>query len=362
MNQTKTGGVWGILKKLLAAAAFIAVVVVLMLYLAGAFHDKVAAGAAELPGRAVGNDVHLAPAVVITRPAVEEAVGTIRPVYQSTVSAKIMEKVIEINVIAGQKVQKGQVLVRLDDRTLKNNVQQAQSAMDSAQARRDQAKTRYEDIKAAFDKKVATHTELSDAENAYKGAEAELAHALDTVASAKINLTYATIESPMNGTIIDKKVDVGDTVSPGQTLLVLFDPGRMQLIASVRESLALGLKIGQPIGVRIEAIGQSCTGTVSEIVPEASSVSRTFSVKVTGPCKPGVYAGMFGRLQVPLDQERLLVIPAAAVQTVGQLTMVEVAKDNRLLRRAVQLGQKVGDDQVQVLSGLSEGESLALPK
>lgn len=362
MNQTKTGKWRGILTKLLAAAILVAMVVVLMLYLTGAFHPKVAAAAAEPPGRAIANDVRLTPATILTRPAIEQAVGTIRPVYQSTVSAKIMEKVTEISVIAGQKVQKGQVLVRLDDRNLKNNVQQAQSAMNSTQAKRDEAKSRYNDIKGAFDKKVATHTELSEAENAYKSAEAELTRAADAVASAKINLTYATIESPMTGTVIDKKVDVGDTVSPGQTLLVLFDPGRMQLVASVRESLALGLKVGQPIGVRIEAIGQTCTGTVSEIVPEASSASRTFSVKVTGPCKPGVYAGMFGRLQIPLDQERLLVIPVSAVQTVGQLTMVEVAKDNRLLRRAVQLGQKVGENQVQVLSGLSEGELVAVPK
>ena len=362
MNQTKTGKLRSILTKLLATAFLAVVVVVLMLYLTGAFHHKVSAAAVELPGRVIGNDVRLAPATILTRPAIEQAVGTIRPVYQSTVAAKIMEKVMEINVIAGQKVQKGQALVRLDDRTLKNNVQQAQSMMDSAQAKRNQAKSRYDDIKAAFNKKVATHTELSDAENAYKSAEAELAHAADAVASAKINLTYATIESPMTGTVIDKKVDVGDTVSPGQTLLVLFDPGRMQLVASVRESLAMGLKVGQPIGVRIETLDQTCTGTVSEIVPEASSASRTFSVKVTGPCKPGVYAGMFGRLQIPMGEERLLVIPAAAVQTVGQLTMVEVAKDNRLLRRAVQLGQKVGEDQVQVLSGLSEGELVAVPK
>lgn len=358
----RTRNLRGILTKALSAVALAAVVILLMLYLTGAFHEKVAVAAVEQPGRPIGDDVRLVEASVLTRPAIEQAVGTIRPVYQSTVAAKIMEKITEINVTAGQSVQKDQVLVLLDDRTLKNNVQQAQSSMNSAQARRDQARMRYQEIKSAFEKKVATSTELSEADNAYKSAEAELAFAADAVASAQINLTHTVIKSPMTGTVIDKKVEVGDTVSPGQSLLVLFDPGRMQMVASVRESLALSLKVGQPIVVRIDAIGESCTGTVSEIVPEASAASRTFSVKVTGPCKPGIYAGMFARLQIPLAQERLMVIPSAAVTTVGQLTMVQVAKDGRLLRRALQLGQKVDQDHVQVLSGLSEGEMVAVPK
>jgi hypothetical protein len=94
MNQTKTGKLRSILTKLLAAVVLAAVVVVLMLYLTGAFHPKVAAASAELPGRAIGNDVRLVPATILTRPAIEQAVGTIRPVYQSTVAAKIMEKIM----------------------------------------------------------------------------------------------------------------------------------------------------------------------------------------------------------------------------------------------------------------------------
>ena len=64
-------------------------------------------------------------------------------------------------------------------------------------------------------------------------------------------------------------------------------------------------------------------------MPEAQSDSRTFQVKVTGPCPPGIYSGMFGRFLIPLDDEEVLVIPGQAVRHVGQLDMVDVVEDGR---------------------------------
>ncbi len=145
----------------------------------------------------------------------------------------------------------------------------------------------------------------------------------------------------------------------------------MQLVASVRESLTHDLRIGQQIGVCVEGLHRQCSGTVSEIVPEAQSASRTFQVKVTGPCPTGVYSGMFGRILIPLGEESVLAIPAKAVQDVGQLTLVEVLENGRPSRRAVRVGRIWGSGPdvpaelrgcVEVLSGLSEGEQVLLPR
>src|SRR6188474_2666964 len=149
-------------------------------------------------------------------------------------------------------------------------------------------------------------------------------------------------------------------VAPGQMLATLFDPKRMQLVASVRESLAHRLKVGQPIEVQIENFTKQCMGTISEIVPEAESSSRAFQIKVTGPCPEGVYSGMFGRILIPLDEEQILVIPRRAVQSVGQLDLVHVSTHGAISRRAVRLGRTIGEA-VEVLSGLREGEYIQLP-
>lgn len=148
-------------------------------------------------------------------------------------------------------------------------------------------------------------------------------------------------------------------VTPGKVLLTLYDPTRMQLVASVRESLTRRIAVGQSIYVQVDALNKQCKGLVSEIVPEAESASRTFSVKVTGPCPPGIYTGMFGRLLIPLDDEEVIVVPRSVVRRIGQLTIVDVADGEVLRRRAVQLGRTF-EEKVEVLSGLRVGERVAI--
>ncbi|MCS7270768.1 MAG: hypothetical protein NZ703_06760, partial [Gemmataceae bacterium] len=103
-----------------------------------------------------------------------------------------------------------------------------------------------------------------------------------------------------------------------------------------------------------------CEATISEIVPEAQAASRSFTVKVTGPCPPGVYSGMFGRIFIPLEDEELVVVPASAVFKVGQLDMVDVVTPQGIQRRSVQLGRKVDSDYYEVLAGLVPGEKVVL--
>jgi RND family efflux transporter MFP subunit len=174
-------------------------------------------------------------------------------------------------------------------------------------------------------------------------------------------LDYATIRAPITAVVIDKRVEAGDTVGPGQVLLTLYDPTRMQMVVTVRESLAQRLTVGQKIPGRLEALKHDCEATISEIVPEAQTASRSFTVKVTGPCPPGVYSGMFGRIFIPLEDEGVVVVPAAAVFKVGQLDMVDVAVDGTVRRRSVQLGRLLNQD-YEVLAGLTAGEKIVVPK
>ena len=138
-------------------------------------------------------------------------------------------------------------------------------------------------------------------------------------------------------------------------LLTLFDPSHMQMVASVRESLAMHLKPGQMLPTRLDSLDLDCEATISELVPEADVASRSFTVKVTGPCPPGAYSGMFGRLKLPLADEEVLVAPESAIRRVGQLTMVDVVHENIVHRRNVRIGRTLGTD-VEILSGLSDGE------
>ena len=342
------------LMKWLLAIVMTGVVTVLLLFLAGVFHSKVPSEVgATTPRSAEG--LKSGAARLLKRPRYETATGTVKPVHESAVAAKLLAKVLEINAIAGQVVQKDQVLVKLDDADLQARLKQAEAGLTSAQVRSEQTKTEFGRAEQLKAKKAISQADFDTAQAAMKSAAAELERATQAVMESQVMLEYATIRSPMSGTIIDKRVEVGDTVSPGQILLTLFDPTHMQMVASVRESLAMKLKPGQLLPTRLDALDFDCEATISEVVPESDVASRSFTVKVTGPCPPGVYSGMFGRLMVPLDDEEVLVIPVAAVRKVGQLTMVDVVSDNSVSRRNVRLGRTLELD-VEVLAGLVEGD------
>lgn len=340
--------------------AFAAVVVVLMLYLAGKFSPKVptVTAADELTSRQI--EGRLATARVIRLPLSESAVGTIRAVHETSIGSKLMARVVEANIKAGQPVKKGEVLIRLDETDLQARLQQAKAALASTEAARSQAASDEKRYGTLVTSGAVPRQQHEEAVTALRTAEANLSRAQETINEVQATLDWATIRSPIDGMIVDKRVDVGDMVTPGQMLVTLFDPTRMQLVASVRESLTRRLQVGNDVMVQVEGLDKECSGTVSEIVPEAQSASRTFQVKVTGPCPPGIYSGMFGRILIPLDEEQILVIPRQAVRAIGQLELVEIAADGKPMVRAIRTGRVLGDD-IEVLSGLREGEQVVLP-
>ena len=339
---------------------FAAGVVVLMLWLAGKFAPKVP----ELPAldhaQATVTRGQVVPVRVVQLDRSESAVGTIRAVHETSIGSRLLSRVVEVDLKAGQQVQAGDVLIRLDDTDLRARLQQAKAGVASAEALQTQLiadEKRYAEL---LKTSAISRQQYEKAAAALQTAQADLNRAQEAVKETQAMLDWATIRSPMDGTVIDKKVDVGDMVTPGQMLVTLLDPKRMQLVASVRESLTRQLKVGQPIGVQVEGLQKQCTGTVSEIVPEAQSASRSFQVKVTGPCPPGMYSGMFGRILVPLGEESILVIPRQAVQQVGQLELVTVDDHGQTHQRAIRTGRTLEAD-VEVLSGLREGEQVVVP-
>jgi len=347
--------------------------IMLVLLLAGFFQAKVPSEKSPPPsfpssgsGTRSGLGDHLQVAVVrlVRRPVFETAVGTVRAVHEASVASKLLARVVEVRVKAGQAVSRDEVLVRLDDADLQARAKQAEAAASAAKAARDIAESDYNRRQKLVASRAVSEEEFDRAAANLKTATAELERAQQSVREAKVLLDFATIRAPLTGIVIDKRVEVGDTVSPGMVLVSLYNPSRMQMVATVRESLASRLHVGQKLRGRLESLDQECEATVSEIVPEAQAASRSFQVKVTGPCPPGVYSGMFGRIFIPLGEEGVVSVPAVAVIHVGQLDMVEILDTGTngaspSHRRAVQLGRKFDAD-YEVLAGLRPGEQVIL--
>jgi hypothetical protein len=164
--------------------------------------------------------------------------------------------------------------------------------------------------------------------------------------------------------VADRFADPGDLAVPGKPLLAVQDTREWELHACVPESQVLSLTVGRKLQLRIDAADFTGVGTVREVVPLAQQASRSVLAKVSLPAdlSAPVYAGMFGRVILPIGKSSGLLIPQAALKQVGQLELVEVAgPDGTLQRRFVRTGRTFNGD-VEVLSGLNEGESVALQR
>jgi RND family efflux transporter MFP subunit len=360
MSGSQVRRLVGVFGSILLAVCFAGGLIVLLFALAGVFTPKVRPHHPALGGAATP-DLPLTEVRSIRRSRSETAVGTVRAVHEAAVASKLLARVTEVHVKAGQPVLVGDLLVRLDDSDLLARLKQAEAAVVAARVEKEKADRDYERGRELLPSGGISREDFDHREAARRTTAAALERAEHLVAEAKVIFEYAAVRSPITGIVVDKRVEAGDTVSPGQVLVTLYNPKRMQMVVSVRESLAMRLKVGQKVAGRLEALDYGCEATVSEIVPEAQAASRSFAVKVTGPCPSGVYTGMFGRIFIPLEDEEVVVVPAVAVVRVGQLDMDRVWQDGRLQRRSIQLGRRFDED-YEVLSGLKPGEKVALEK
>ena len=338
----------------------IAIIVVMMFWLTGAFSkDRI---------KPVKLDVKMRPAagvstcsvVSVLTPMISEAAGTIQPEYRMTISSRISANLLEMRVRAGQRVRKDELLARLDSRDIAARSAQAKETLRRAQATRDLAASDFQRDKPLMDKAVIPRSEFDQTDMRLRTAEADVQHAREALRESDVSLSYAEIRSPATGVVIDKLADVGDLATPGKALLTLYEENHLWLEANVREQEASMLRIGESYAIRIAAAGETMDGKLVEIVLSIDPTSRTVIARITLPRTGGLYPGMFGRLFIPIHQTKRILVPDNVIIRIGQLTLVDVVVGDQIKRRAIQTGGSEGD-QVEILSGLAEGEKVARP-
>ena len=350
-----------ILRNVATTALAVAVIVVAMLWLMGVFRGgRIQPHRIEPPPAAASEpDAFTVRSVEAAHYA--DLVGSVQAEVRSAISAKILANILEVTKRAGDPVKEGEVLVVLDEGGLRARLNQASESLRAAEARRDQTRVEYERVVKMAEQKVATAFELEQWRAQHVAAVAEVARAQQAVSEAQTALADTILRSPITGIVIDRQAEPGDQASPGRPLLTVYDPRRLRLEASVREAFVGRLKVGARVPIFIDALGEQRQGTVQEIVPAADPQSRSFLVKVGIDNPSGLLPGMFGRVRLPLPPRQRLEVPLAAVERVGQISLVTALEDGRPRRRAVRLGT-VDGDRVEVLAGLREGEKVLLQR
>ena len=314
-----------------------------------------------------------------------EAVGTVRPQNSATVSSRTTGVIQQVHVRAGDTVRQGQLLVELDARDLASNLRQAEAArtevesaiveashaITSAEAQRQLADVTYQRYAGLLEKKSVSRQEYDEAQARLNSAKAaaEVAAARKSqaearreqvdsqIAAARIGLGYAKIAAPFAGIVTERLLDPGSLATPGVPILSLDQGGAYLMEAAVSESRLRSVHTGEKVTVRVDALGESFSGQVNEIVPVLDAASRTFTAKISLPRDPKLRSGLFGRAIFAAGSRQALTVAASAVMVRGQIQSVFVAEDGTARRRLVSLGS-LNDGRYEVLSGLQAGEQV----
>jgi RND family efflux transporter MFP subunit len=264
-------------------------------------------------------------------------------------------------VRAGDTVTQGQLLLELERSDLESRLEQAGERVHAVTARLTEARLSLERAQSLHQQGLVAKAVLDEARATHDSLTAELATAERAVEEAEVAISYTQIVSPIDGRVVDRFAEPGDTASPGGRLLSLYNPLSLRIEAAVRESLALPLKLGQQITVEIPSLERRLGSQIEELVPAADPGSRSFLVKAQVEYQEDLLPGMYARLLIPAGMERRVLIPAGMTRRYGQLDMVWVWGEGGTERRFVRLGQQDVDGSVEVLAGLEEGELLVPP-
>ena len=289
------------------------------------------------------------------------AEGVVEAVRQSTLAAQIAGQIVELKVKVGDSVKAGQVLARIDPRAAEQVVSGSQSQLAEAQAGLTNAQRSYERSKQLFAQKFISKAGFDQAELDYKAAQARVGALQANAGQASTARTFATISAPYAGVIASTPVEVGDMATPGRPLLTLFDPASMRVIATLSQSSLREVKLQLPVQVEVPALKRRLTAKQVTLVPIADSRTHTARLRLELAEAPGLLPGQFARAWFATGTARKLVIPQSAVLRRSELTAVyvQIAGAQPQLRQ-IRTGDASGDGFVEVLSGLREGERIAL--
>ncbi|HEX7217855.1 MAG TPA: efflux RND transporter periplasmic adaptor subunit [Burkholderiales bacterium] len=328
--------------------------VLLALFLAGCGADTPPPGAAQVP--------QLQTAAVELREVETSysAEAVVEAVRQSTVSAQIAGRIVDLRFDVGDYVKKGEVIVRIDERAATQAVAASEAQVSEARAALANARVQYERSKQLVAQKFLSPAALDQSEAQYKAAQARLQALLAGATQAATEKSFATIVAPYSGVVAARHVELGEMATPGKALMTGFDPGTLRVSATVPQAQVAAIQAGAKARIELPSVARWIDAASLTIVPAADPRTHTTQVRINLPAEVrGVYPGVYAKAHFVTGRKSALLVPRAAVLRRSELTAVYVVSDTVQLRQ-VRLGEAADQSFVEVLAGLKPGERVAL--
>lgn len=306
------------------------------------------------------------------------ATGTIEPVTSVTVGTQVSGIVSKLFVDYNSVVKKGQVIAELDKINLMSQLNTAKTQLATAQSQLNYQTANYNRYKTLFEKGLVAADDFDNAKLSYTQAKEQVASAKEEVQRAQTNLGYATITSPIDGVVLSKSVEEGQTVAASFSTPELFtiaqDLTNMQVVADVDEADIGDVKEGERVTFTVDAYpDDTFEGEVKQVRQEATTTNNvvTYEVVISAPnadlkLKPGLTANV---TIYTAERKGVLSVPSKALrftpqkETVGKMKIVDVAnaknkvwtiEGNSIVAHKVNIGMTDGTN-TQIVGGIAEG-------
>ncbi len=285
--------------------------------------------------------------------------GSVVALESVRVASRLMGYISGIAVAEGQVVSRGQRLFSIDQLDIEGAVEQARLGLKQAEDAMHDAKTDFARFENLYKEEVVSRQQFEKMKLNYDIAVSRAAQAKAGLGTARGQMRYASVASPINGVVIRKLANEGDIAAPGHPVLLVENPSRLQVQTAVTESLYKHIQTGLTVMVELDGMEQSVNAKVASLSPAANPMTHTYTVKLDISA-PGLKSGAFARVLFPTGKHSVLRVPAAAVlQRAGISGLFVVDEHNVAQYRMVRTG-KVEDGQVEVLSGLNPGERVVV--
>ena len=287
--------------------------------------------------------------------------GSIQPQRRADLRAEVSAVVLQVLKDNGDRVRRGEVLVRLDDSVIRDSLASAEEAVRAVGQSFEQTERQFQRLKSLRESGMASTQQLEDAEIRRNNAQSDLSAARTRAAQARQQLERTLSRAPFDGVVSERKVSAGDTAQTGKELLKVIDPTSLRFEGLVSADAIGSVRIDQAVIFRVNGYGpQEFAGSVKRINPSANANTRQVEVLVEfANGKQPQLAGLYAEGRIEAVSKSGLVVPAMAVVREGDQAIAWRVKGSSVQKVVLELGERDPRQGDFVLrSGLNEGDKL----
>lgn len=321
--------------------------------------DKAAPVAAEKPLLISPEDLHtVRNNALASGPSIT---GSVQPERRADLRAEVSAVVLQVVKENGDSVKRGDLLVRLDDTSIRDSLTSAEASTRAADQAFVQAERQFQRMTTLRGSGMASAQALEDAEIRRNNAQSELAATKARAVQARQQLQRTEARAPFDGIVSDRKVSAGDTAQIGKELLKVIDPTSMRFEGLVSADKIGDVKAGQQVSFRVNGYGeQEFIGKVRRVNPAANATTRQVEVLVDFvDKKQPKLAGLYAEGHIEAGSTTSLTVPATALVRDGDKASIWRMKDKKIQKTVVVVGDRdARSGDFALVSGLADGDTV----